>query len=280
MKVLVTGTSGRIGDAVAKRIAEEAEVFGLDLTPGPRTTHVGDIRNEKLLARALVGVDAVVHLAALHAPHVGIRSAREFEQVNVEATRLLIEHSLRAEVQRFVLTSTTSVYGCTTRAQDSAVWVTEELEPNPEDLYDATKLKAESLCLGAAAKGMTTIVIRMSRCFPEPEHLLAFYRLYRGVDIRDVAEGHYLSLVTPLNGFEIINLSAQSPFEEDDCNLLWRDPWMLIHRRFPTAKARFEKQGWPIPQRIDRVYVIEKAIMLLGYTPRFNFDVFLHETYA
>ena len=263
---------------MAQRIAEEAYVFGLDLYPGHHTTYVGDIRDVKLLAQVLEGIDAVVHVAALHAPHVETHSVRDFEQVNIEGTRLLIEHALREGVRRFILTSTTSVYGCTTRASGSALWVTEELDPNPEDIYDHTKLKAESLTLNAAQEGMTSIVLRMSRCFPEPEHLLAFYRLYRGVDIRDVAEGHYLALVAPLESFEIFNLSAQSPFAKEDCDLLWKDPWKIIHRHFPAAKASFEQRCWPIPQRIDRVYVIEKARKILGYAPRYNFDVFLKDT--
>lgn len=272
MKVLVTGTSGHIGSAVAERIAQEADVIGLDLHPGPQTTHVGDLLDTMLLRRLLGGVDAVVHVAALHAPHVGVRSEKDFNRINVDGTKILVDCSLDAGVPRFIFTSTTSVYGCTSRADGSAVWVTEELDPNPEDMYDRTKLEAESFCREAAGTGLTSIVLRMSRCFPEPEHLLAFYRLYRGVDRRDVAEGHYLSLVAPLEGFEIFNLSAQSPFEKADCDVLWTDPWRVIHRHFPGAKGSFEKRGWPIPRRVDRVYVIDKARKYLGFEPRFNFD--------
>jgi UDP-glucose 4-epimerase len=279
MKVVVTGSSGHIGSAVAERIAREVEVVGLDLHPGPQTTHVGDLLDVKLIRRLLGGVDAVVHVAALHAPHVGVRSEKEFEEVNVEGTRNLLELSLKTGVRRFVLTSTTSVYGCTSRAKDSAVWVVEELHPNPEDIYDRTKLKAESLCREAAREGMTSVVLRMSRCFPEPDHLLAFYRLYRGVDRRDVAEGHYLSLVEHLEGFEIFNLPAQSPFEKADCELLWTDPWKVIHRHFPGARADFKKRGWPIPTRIDRVYVIDKARKQMGFEPRFNFDSVLTDSH-
>ena len=262
---------------VAKRIAREAKVVGLDLKPGPQTTHVGNIRDERLVRQLLGGVDAIVHVAALHAPHVGIKPEKDFREVNVEGTRILLEEALSAGVQRFVLTSTTSVYGCTSRADGSAVWVTEELDPNPEDIYDRTKLEAESLCREAAREGMTAIVIRMSRCFPEPDHLVAFYRLYRGVDRRDVAEGHYLSLIAPLEGFEIFNLSAQSPFEETECDLLWTEPWKVIHRHFPGAKAGFEKRGWPVPSHIDRVYVIDKAREHLGFKPRFNIEAVMRQ---
>lgn len=36
------------------------------------------------------------------------------------------------------------------------------------------------------------------------------------------------------------------------------------------VRAGFERRGWPLPQRIDRVYAIEKAGRVLGYQPRFG----------
>ena len=271
MRVLITGTSGHIGEAVAERICRDADVVGLDILPGTFTTHVGDIRDARFVRRLLADVNGVVHVAALLTPHVDVRSDSDFHQINVEGTEVLLEGALAAGVSRFVFTSTTSVYGCTTRAQGSAVWVTEELSPNPEDVYDRTKLQAELLCEKASRHGMQCVVLRMSRCFPEPDHLMAFYRLYRGVDHRDVADGHYLALTTPLDGFHVFNLSAQSVFRKSDCDELWKDPWRVIARTFPSAAAIFEERRWPLPHRVDRVYVIDKARELLGYNPRFNF---------
>jgi UDP-glucose 4-epimerase len=275
LRILVTGSSGRIGTAVAERIAREAMVVGLDLRPGPWTTTVGDITDSRLVDPLVRGVDVIVHVAALHAPHVGCRSEEEFRRVNVEGTRVLLGAALRAGVRRFVFTSTTSVYGCTSRAKDRAIWVTEELEPQPEDIYDITKLEAEQSCREAIGPDLSIVVLRMSRCFPEPDHLLAFYRLYRGVDRRDVAEGHWLAATVPLAGFEILNVSAETPFEIGDVELLWTDPWHVIDERTPEVREAFLQRGWDMPQRIDRVYVIEKAKRVLDYRPQHGFRALL-----
>jgi len=280
LRILITGSSGRIGTAVAERIAREAVIVGLDLRAGPWTTALGDITNTKLVESLVQRVDAIVHVAALLTPHVGCRSDEEFWQVNVEGTRTLLGAALRAGVRRFVLTSTTSVYGCTSRPKDRAIWVTEELDPQPEDIYDITKLEAERSCQEASGPDLSVAVLRMSRCFPEPDHQLAFYRLYRGVDRRDVAEGHWLAATVPFEGFEILNLSAETPFEVGDVDLLWTDPWRVIDERAPEVREAFLHRGWDLPQRIDRVYVIEKARRVLGYRPQYGFRAVLDERAA
>ncbi len=277
MRILLTGSSGQIGAAVAERMAREGVVLGLDLKPGPWTSEVGDITDSKLVESLVRQVDVVVHVAGLHVPHVGYKSEEDFKRVNVEGTRILLDTALRTGVSRFVFTSTTSVYGCSSRCKDRAIWVTEELEPNPEDIYDITKIEAEHLCREASSTDLTAVVLRMSRCFPEPDHLMAFYRLYRGVDSRDVAEGHWLAATMPLEGFKILNLSAETPFEIGDIELLWSDPWRVIERCVPEVREVFLRKGWKMPQRIDRVYAIEKAKNVLGYRPQYNFRAVLDE---
>ena len=46
----------------------------------------------------------------------------------------------------------------------------------------------------------------------------------------------------------------------------------VILSYYPWAEELFAEKGWPLPTDIDRVYVIEKAQKLLGYTPSHNFD--------
>ena len=237
MKILVTGTSGRIGSVVAKRFISDAEVIGIDIIPGKYTTHVGDITNHRFLDDVMHDIYAVVHCAAYHAPHVGVVDDSKFRDVNVRGTENLINKALSTNVNRFVYTSTTSVYGCTTLPKEEAVWVTEQLKPNPEDIYDETKLIAEKLCYSAAQTGLDTIVLRMSRCFPEPVHLMVFYRLYRGVSREDVAEAHFQAVQSVLKGFHVFNISSLSPFAKEECKFLLNEPWSIIDRHFPIEKA-------------------------------------------
>lgn len=272
-RILLTGSSGRVGHAIARTLCDDYEIAGLDLVPGRYTTHLGSVTDPDRLAEALDGTTAVIHTASLHAPHVGVEDDARFRAVNVEGTRLLLEAMGNARVGRLVYTSSTSVYGHALERSDEAVWVTEDLEPAPRDIYDETKLAAETLCREAAEDGLlASTSLRISRCFPEPDRLVATYRLYRGVDLRDVGQAHRLALEQTGHGYEVYNISAQSPFRPEDCRQLLIDAPAVLRRRTPWLEAAFGARDWPLPASIDRVYVIDKARSELGFTPAFNLD--------
>lgn len=69
--ILVTGSSGRIGSAIVASLRNDYSVIGLDIIPGPYTTHIMDIQETEII-KILRKSNIVVHTAALHAPHVGI----------------------------------------------------------------------------------------------------------------------------------------------------------------------------------------------------------------
>lgn len=271
MRVLITGTSGRIGSAVARFLSHKVETVGVDHRPGPFTHVLLDIRDKEKIFEIVRGAEAVIHCAALLTPHLGLYSESEFWHVNVRGTENLLEACLKHNVKRFVFTSTTSVYGDALEDPEKAVWVTEELVPSPRDIYDETKLAAENLCLAASKHGLSAISLRMSRCFPEREDLMAIYRLYRGVDETDVALAHALALFLPMQGYEVFNISCQPPFSAIDVEALKQNAEQVIWRYFPWAEGEFLKRGWTLPKTIDRVYVIEKARKYLGYSPAYNF---------
>ncbi len=273
MKILVTGSSGRIGGAIAARLSLRHQVTGLDLKAGPMTSVQGDICDERLLGEACEGIDAVVHTASLHAPDLGIRTVQDFREINVAGTQGLLSACEAAGIRRFVYTSTTSLYGhALMPAGGEAVWVTEELQPEPRDIYDETKIAAEQACARAARGGMTCISLRMSRCFPEHPRLVAIYRLYRGVDAADVAQAHELALAPGLSGYQVFNISARSPFAKSECRALLLSAGSVLAAHHPWAVAEFARRGWGLPESIDRVYVVEKAIAGLGYRPEHDFE--------
>ncbi len=275
MKILITGSSGNIGSKIAEIVTQRGICIGVDLLPGKFTTHLGSITNQKFMNEIIPRVDAIIHTAAYLTPHVGVKSDQEFRQVNVYGTEVLLNQAIRHNIKRFVFTSTTSVYGCTTRPKTEAIWVTETLSTNPEDIYDLTKLEAEQLCQQASRTGMNTIILRMSRCFPEPDHLQVFYRLYRGVSRRDVAEAHWLAATSTIPGSETFIISAASPFQQTHTRTLLIDPWKVINRIHPQASQLFDYMQWKKPSSIDRVYVIDKAKSILNYQPQENFWNFL-----
>lgn len=94
--------------------------------------------------------------------------------------------------------------------------------------------------------------------------------MYRGVDVRDVAQAHMLAMTTDLKTFEIFNVSAKPAFTKQDLVRLRTDTTNLIRERVPELLSYYTHRSWKIPAYIDRVYVIEKAIKMLGYTPKFK----------
>ena len=272
MKLLLTGSSGpKVASRVAAVLAESHNVVGVDLAPSPTTSIVADITRIGDWRPYLQGVDAVMHFAALHAPHRESHSADEFRRTNVTATQSLLDASRDAGVKRFLFASSTSVYGKSMRNTRSAVWVTEALLPEAEDIYDETKLSAEQLCRDAFSPTFATAALRFSRSFPEPLPLMALYRLYRGMDARDVAQAFSLALTAHVKQFEAINISGETPFFETDCAELFTDAPQVLRKRAPEFVQECERRQWPLPTSIDRVYVIDKAKTVLGYQPQFGF---------
>lgn len=263
-RVLVTGAAGLIGSAVASTLRAGREVVGLDLRPGPQVDGIADVRSPLRLE----GFASVVHVAALHAPHVGVAPDEEFRAVNVESTARLLDAALAAGVGRFVLTSSTSVYGHALEpARGRAAWIDEGVEPEPRDIYDETKLEAERLVRASAIPGA---ILRMSRCFPEPAPEMAVHRLHRGIDRRDVARAHAMAAERAEPDCPTWIVSATPPFAREDAQALFEDTASVLRLRAPAVAAAFERKGWPLPRSLGRVYSPAKAAAELGFSTRFG----------
>ena len=283
MKLLITGAAGRVGRALRARLQREHQVLGLDRVPGPGVDSVGDLGEADLVARALHGAEAVLHCAALHAPHVGRVDEREFQRINVDATLALWHAARAAGVRRFVFTSTTALYGAGMAPRErAAAWITDTTVPQPRSVYHRSKLAAEEALRDAVAGGGPAVtVLRMSRCFPEPAPLMAVYRVHRGIDLRDVAEAHALALADePAAPWRCFIVSGATPFAAADAERLWRDAPALLRERVPALAEAFERYGWPLPASIDRVYVPDAAMRALGWRPSRGWEAVLSQWHA
>lgn len=268
MRVVVTGAAGLIGSAIATALRKSGDVVGIDVRAGTQVDILADISGrDGDLTRAITGANAIIHTAALHAPHVGLIEDTRFWQVNAVGTARLVDLALAHGVGRFVLTSSTSVYGYALVRKGCAAWIDEAVEPEPRDIYDVTKRAAENHVLAAAGNLQATI-LRMGRCFREPIVDMALYRLHRGVDRRDVVEAHLAALRRPGHSAEIYVISAASPFRPADAEALWSNADGVIENRFPDFARAFQERAFCLPQRIDRVYAIGKAQAELGFRPR------------
>jgi UDP-N-acetylglucosamine 4-epimerase len=122
--LLITGGAGFIGSNFAKTsisrgwnvrildnlstglqsIADELELKGVDV-------HIGDIRDESLLDKAMEGCDAVVHLAAQVSVPLSVSNPKETMSINVDGTAKVLDACIRHGVERLVMASSAAVYG-------------------------------------------------------------------------------------------------------------------------------------------------------------------------
>lgn len=287
-KVLVTGSSGHLGEALVRVLSDQGrDVVGLDVLDSPHTTVVGDVADRKVVRAALSGVTTVLHTATLHKPHVGSHSRQSFVDTNLTGTLTLLEESAAAGVGGFVFTSTTSTFGraLTPRPGEPAAWITEDVVPIPRNIYGVTKTAAENLCeLVHRDLGLPVVVLRTSRFFPEADdraevraaydddNTKATEYLYRRADLGDIVDAHLLAAErAPDLGFDRFIISATTPFTHADLPELNRDAPAVVARLFPDQPAEYARRGWRMFGEIDRVYVNTRAREVLGWRPRHDF---------
>jgi nucleoside-diphosphate-sugar epimerase len=290
MRVLVTGSSGHLGEALARSLRSlSREVVGLDITASPFTTCVGSIADRDCIRRCMAGVQSVFHAATLHKPHVATHSRQDFVDTNITGTLNLLEEATTAGVEAFIFTSTTSVLGDTLvpPAGAPAAWVTEDLTPMPKNIYGVTKAAAEDLCqLFHRNKGLACLVLRTSRFFPEEDdnkavrdaaaddNIKANEYLFRRVELEDVVSAHLLAVERAAAiGFRKYIISATTPFSPADRPELRADAPSAVRRRVPEYEAEYARRGWTMFPSIDRVYVNERARHELGWQPRYDFKL-------
>jgi len=297
VKILVTGSSGHLGEALVRSLREVPhEVVGVDLLPSEFTHSVGSIADRAFVKKWMAGVEAVLHAATLHKPHVVTHTRQSFVDTNITGTLNLLEEAVLGGVSQYVFTSTTSAFGSalTPAAGSPAAWVTEDVSPVPRNLYGVSKIAAEDLCeLFHRRQGLPCLILRTSRFFPEEDdrhETRATYDdanakvnefLYRRVEIEDVVNAHILAMerVEAL-GFGRYIISATTPFTRDDLAELRRDAPAALARRVPEYVGEYARRGWKMFPSIDRVYVNERARNELGWHPRYDFRYVLEQLKA
>lgn len=174
-KVLVTGGFGYAGSRLTPHLLElghhvrvidlmlytESGLKALEMTPafakwkGRFELVQGDIRNPDDVQRAVAGMDAVIHLAAISNDPTGEIDDTLTRQVNFDAVGLLVSLARAAGVKQFINASSSSVFGIKDVAD-----VTEALEPEPITSYSRYKMLAEWLVTSAASRDFCTVNIR------------------------------------------------------------------------------------------------------------------------
>jgi len=171
--VLVTGGAGFIGSHLVRRLVSEGyQVRVLDNFATGRAANLtdidgvevqeGDIRERSDVAKAMIGVEGVFHVAALPSVARSWQDPVATLATNAHGTANVIEAAGEAGVSVLVYSSSSSIYG-----DQAAVKKSEELEPRPISPYAYSKLLGEKIALAHARwpQGIRVIALRYFNVF-------------------------------------------------------------------------------------------------------------------
>ena len=307
-RVLVTGGAGFISSNVIRHLlaATPHEVVTLDaltyagnlenladVISHPRLSFVhGDIRHAQLVRDIVDGVDVIVNAAAeSHVEKSIADGASEFVTTNVEGTQILLDAIRERPVERFVLISSSEVYGTAETAP-----MDEEHPLNPRSPYAATKAGADRLAYAYwTTYELPIVIVRPFNNYgprQHPEKLVPRF-ITQAMDdepltihgdghasrdwlfVRDDAEAIERVIEAPIDELagEVINIATGVDFSVAEIADLVLD--VLDKPRSLTTNVT-ERPG-----QVDRhIGSTEKAERLLGWRARTSFADGLERTVA
>ena len=301
-KVLVTGGSGFLGINLIRHLFAKGltDIRSLDLVEfdypekGRVEAVQGDIRDKAMVAKCMEGVRFVVHTAAA----LPLYSEHDIMTTDVDGTRNLLEAAQKAGVERFVMISSTAVYGIPDH---------HPLLENDEMIgvgpYGRAKIAAEAECLKARSNGLCVPVIR-PKSFIGPERLGVFALFYdwaytghgfpmigygknryQLLDVEDLCASIWLTMTLDaakvndtfnIGAKEFTTMREDYQAVLDDAGhgkkifgfpaspMIWTLRFLELLKLSPLYKWVYETASK------DSFVSIEKAEMILGYKPRFS----------
>jgi UDP-glucose 4-epimerase len=183
--LLVTGAAGKVATRIRPRLADRYRLRLADVSPPTDVTPdndvlVADLLDLDVVAAAVAGVDAVVHLAGNPRPTADWVA---LEPANVRMTQQLLEAACRAGVSRVVLAS--SVHAAGAYIRDTDIPVDPAWPAKPCCLYGASKAAGEAIgAMYATRHGMPVTCLRLGYAAPQPK---SKWSLAMWVSPRDLA---------------------------------------------------------------------------------------------
>jgi nucleoside-diphosphate-sugar epimerase len=276
-RVIVTGGSGKAGRAVVADLMEHGfDVTSVDVTASRHPddpTLVADLTDLGQTIEALNGADAVVHLAAIPAPHV-LPEGETF-RINMMSTYNVFSAAAQLGLQRVVWASSETLIGIPFEREAPRYAPIDEAHPRlPESRYALSKLAGEVIADQFSRwTGVPHVALRISNIMEEWEYSSRFpgfwddpviraWNLWGYVDSRDVAQAARLSLTADVSGAEAFIVAAA-----DTC--MRRDSLALMAEVYPDVPIRGVVEGR------ETLLSIEKARRILGYEPKHRWEGYL-----
>jgi nucleoside-diphosphate-sugar epimerase len=282
------------------RAKGETDIRSLDIVPfdypekDSVELHTGDIRDVAAVARAMDGVSMVIHTAAA----LPLYSERDIMTTDVDGTRNLLAAAKQAGVTRFVMISSTAVYGI---PDHHPLLETDKL--TGVGPYGRAKIAAEEECIAFREQGMCVPIIR-PKSFIGPERLGVFALFYdwaytghgfpmigngrnryQLLDVEDLCEAIWLTMTLPAAVVnDTFNIGAKdfTTMREDyqavlddaghgkkirgfpAAPMIWTLRFLELLKLSPLYKWVYETASE------DSFVSIEKAERVLGFRPKYS----------
>lgn len=301
-KVLITGGSGFLGINLIRHLLEKGfedieslDRLEFDYPERDRVkTVLGDIRDQAVVDRCVQGSRWVIHTAAA----LPLYSPEEIMTTDVDGSWNLLDSALAHGVDRFIMISSTAVYGIPDHHP--------LLETDPMvgvGPYGEAKVRAEKLCLEYREKGLCVSVLR-PKSFVGPERLGVFALLYdwakdghsfpmigsghnryQLLDVADLCEAIYLCMTLPREKVDdVFNIGAErfETMREDYQAVLDRAGHGKRIIGFPARPVIWALRvlealnlsplyKWVYETACEDSFVsIDKAKEVLGFQPRYS----------
>lgn len=316
-KILVTGAGGFIGYNLCKHFADKGHiVIGVDLhypeqlsqENQPRfQPNVGDFRDSQRMKEWLSGVDVIFHLASVH---LQISADQEdYWNINVHSLRPLLDLSIQCGARRFIHVSSVGVYGNLRQLPAN-----EETSCKPQSIYGVTKLAGESEVRKFSQQtGFPVVIIRPAWVYGPycPRTLKIYKALHRGqfimigngknlrhpLYISDMVEAFQLAMKADTAIGESFIIAGKKAITTNELVETFSKVMEFSPPKVRIPHWLGKAMAWgiesvsslvgmepPMSRRTleffdtNNAFDITKARTLLGFEPKFSFELGLQET--
>lgn len=185
MRILVTGASGFLGSSLIKELCRSGyQVRGVfhnsarcpSFSPEVEAVSA-DIRDAEQIQEIAEGSDAIVHLAAKVHAIDDPGAEQDYDVINVEGTRHILNAAVRSGIKRIVFASSVKVFG-----EEASGRVDETQASHPLTAYSRSKWRAEQLVSEYARRhGLTAVSLRLPMVYG-PTKKGNLYRMIEAID--------------------------------------------------------------------------------------------------